>query len=44
MRQLVQPHGTAEEFAAVVTFLAGSPAAYVTGAQVRCDGGYVRAH
>lgn len=37
-------YGTPEEFAAVVTFLAGAPAAYVTGAQVRCDGGLVRAH
>lgn len=37
-------YGTPEEFAAVVTFLAGAPAAYVTGEQVRCDGGMVRTH
>jgi 3-oxoacyl-[acyl-carrier protein] reductase len=34
-------YGRPEEFAAVVTFLAGAPAAYVTGEQVRCDGGMV---
>ncbi len=37
-------YGTPEEFAAVVTFLAGELAGYVTGVQVRCDGGLVRAH
>ncbi|CAN5738441.1 MAG: SDR family oxidoreductase [Actinomycetota bacterium] len=37
-------YGTPEEFAAVAVFLAGEPAAYVTGEQVRCDGGLVRAH
>jgi 3-oxoacyl-[acyl-carrier protein] reductase len=37
-------YGTPEEFAAVVTFLASAAAAYVTGEQVRCDGGLVRAH
>jgi 3-oxoacyl-[acyl-carrier protein] reductase len=37
-------YGTPEEFAAVVTFLAGTGASYVTGEQVRCDGGLVRAH
>jgi 3-oxoacyl-[acyl-carrier protein] reductase len=37
-------YGTPEEFAAVVVFLAGDSASYVTGAQVRCDGGLVRAH
>jgi 3-oxoacyl-[acyl-carrier protein] reductase len=37
-------YGTPEEFAAVVVFLAGAAASYVTGAQVRCDGGMVRAH
>jgi 3-oxoacyl-[acyl-carrier protein] reductase len=37
-------YGTPEEFAAVVTFLASAAAAYVTGEQVRCDGGMVRAH
>jgi 3-oxoacyl-[acyl-carrier protein] reductase len=34
-------YGRAEEFAAVVTFLAGEPASYITGEQVRCDGGLV---
>jgi 3-oxoacyl-[acyl-carrier protein] reductase len=37
-------YGTPEEFAAVVTFLAGTGASYVTGEQIRCDGGLVRAH
>lgn len=37
-------YGTPEEFAAVVTFLASAGAAYVTGEQVRVDGGMVRAH
>lgn len=37
-------YGTPEEFAAVVTFLASAGASYVTGEQVRCDGGLVRAH
>lgn len=37
-------YGTPEEFASVVLFLAGAPAAYVTGEQIRCDGGLVRAH
>jgi 3-oxoacyl-[acyl-carrier protein] reductase len=37
-------YGTPDEFAAVVTFLASAGAAYVTGEQVRCDGGLVRAH
>ena len=37
-------YGRPEEFAAVVTFLAGVPASYVTGEQVRCDGGMVRHH
>jgi 3-oxoacyl-[acyl-carrier protein] reductase len=37
-------YGTPEEFAAVVTFLASAGAAYVTGEQVRCDGGLVRSH
>ncbi|HZI98197.1 MAG TPA: SDR family oxidoreductase [Actinomycetales bacterium] len=37
-------YGTPEEFAAVVTFLAGASASYVTGEQVRCDGGMVRAY
>ena len=37
-------YGTPEEFAAVVTFLASTAASYVTGEQVRCDGGMIRAH
>jgi 3-oxoacyl-[acyl-carrier protein] reductase len=37
-------YGTPDEFAAVVTFLASAAASYVTGEQVRCDGGLVRAH
>jgi 3-oxoacyl-[acyl-carrier protein] reductase len=37
-------YGTPEEFAAVVTFLVSTAASYVTGEQVRCDGGMIRAH
>lgn len=37
-------YGRPEEFAAVVTFLASTAASYVTGEQVRCDGGLVRAY
>ncbi|GAB3263706.1 SDR family oxidoreductase [Arthrobacter pigmenti] len=37
-------YGRPEEFAAVVTFLASSAASYVTGEQIRCDGGLVRAY
>jgi 3-oxoacyl-[acyl-carrier protein] reductase len=37
-------YGTPDEFAAVVTFLASGAASYVTGEQIRCDGGLVRAH
>ena len=37
-------YGRPEEFAAVVTFLAGVPASYVTGEQIRCDGGLVRSY
>ena len=37
-------YGTPDEFAAVVTFLASAPASYVTGEQVRCDGGLVRSY
>lgn len=37
-------YGTPEEFAAVVTFLASAAASYVTGEQVRCDGGMVRSY
>jgi len=37
-------YGTPDEFGAVVAFLASGAASYVTGAQVRCDGGLVRTH
>lgn len=37
-------YGTPAEFAAVVAFLASAPASYVTGEQIRCDGGMVRAY
>jgi 3-oxoacyl-[acyl-carrier protein] reductase len=35
-------YGRAEEFAAMVAFLAGEPAAYVTGSMMRVDGGLIR--
>ena len=38
----VRRYGTPEEFAAVVTFLAGTPASYVTGGMIRVDGGAIR--
>lgn len=37
-------YGTPQEFAAVVAFLASGPASYVTGEQIRCDGGLVRSY
>jgi 3-oxoacyl-[acyl-carrier protein] reductase len=37
-------YGTPAEFAAVAVFLAGDGAGYVTGEQIRCDGGLVRHH
>jgi 3-oxoacyl-[acyl-carrier protein] reductase len=37
-------YGRPAEFAAVAVFLAGEPAGYVTGEQVRCDGGLLRSH
>ncbi|WAP52140.1 SDR family oxidoreductase [Arthrobacter sp. ATA002] len=37
-------YGRPEEFAAVVAFLAGIPASYVTGEQIRVDGGLVRSY
>lgn len=37
-------YGTSAEFASVVLFLASTAASYVTGEQVRCDGGMVRAY
>lgn len=36
-------YGRPEEFGAVATFLAGDPASYVTGQEIRVDGGLVRA-
>jgi 3-oxoacyl-[acyl-carrier protein] reductase len=35
-------YGEADEFGAVVAFLAGRPAAYVTGSMLRVDGGLIR--
>lgn len=35
-------YGTPEEFAALAAFLASEAAAYVTGTEVRCDGGLVQ--
>ncbi len=35
-------YGTPEEFAAVVAFLAGEPASYVTGGMIRVDGGAIK--
>lgn len=35
-------YGRPDEFAAAVVFLASAPASYVTGVQLRCDGGLVR--
>lgn len=37
-------YGAPEEFAAVAVFLASARAGYVTGEQVRCDGGLIRHH
>ncbi|MBO0849967.1 MAG: SDR family oxidoreductase [Pseudonocardia sp.] len=36
-------YGRPEEFGAVVAFLCGAPASYLTGTAVRCDGGLVGA-
>ncbi|CAL9373788.1 3-oxoacyl-[acyl-carrier-protein] reductase FabG [Streptomyces sp. enrichment culture] len=36
--------GTPDEFAAAVAFLASAQASYITGEQLRCDGGLVRAY
>lgn len=35
-------YGKVEEFAAVATFLASEQASYVTGSQIRCDGGLIK--
>lgn len=35
-------YGTPDEFAAVVAFLAGAPASYVTGSMIRVDGGAIK--
>ena len=35
-------YGQPEEFAAVAAFLCGAPASYITGEQIRVDGGLVR--
>ncbi len=37
-------YGRPSEFAAAAVFLAGEPAGYITGEQLRCDGGLLRAH
>ena len=37
-------YGTPEEFGAAVAFLAGQPAAYITGSLVRVDGGLARGY
>ena len=38
----IKRYGEPEEFAAVVCFLCGIQAAYVTGSMLRCDGGLIR--
>lgn len=37
-------YGDVEEFAATVAFAASGPASYITGEQIRCDGGMIRHH
>ena len=34
-------YGTPEEFGTLVAFLSGTPASYITGTALRCDGGLV---
>ncbi|MEO0994202.1 MAG: SDR family oxidoreductase, partial [Pseudomonadota bacterium] len=35
-------YGTPAEFGAVAAFLISEKASYVTGSQIRCDGGAIR--
>ena len=35
-------YGTVAEFSAVATFLASKSASYITGSQIRCDGGLIK--
>jgi 3-oxoacyl-[acyl-carrier protein] reductase len=35
-------YGTVKEFSSVATFLVSEPASYITGSQIRCDGGLIR--
>jgi len=35
-------YGRVEEFAATAAFLVSGPASYITGARIRCDGGYIK--
>ncbi len=35
-------YGTVEEFASVATFLSSANASYITGSQIRCDGGLIK--
>ena len=39
----MQRYGTSEEVAAAIAFLASAEAAYITGQNLRVDGGVVRA-
>lgn len=34
-------YGRPEEFGAIVAFLAGTQASYITGSAIRCDGGMI---
>jgi 3-oxoacyl-[acyl-carrier protein] reductase len=35
-------YGSPAEFGALAAFVAGEPAAYITGSMLRCDGGHIR--